>query len=48
MFNLAEEKMKYIQIDISGSRHAIEPICAALLEIGITDTVVEDPPDIAD
>lgn len=48
MFNLAEEKMKYIQIDISGSRHAIEPICAALLEIGITDTVVEDPADIAD
>lgn len=48
MFNLAEEKMKYIQIDIRGSRQAIEPTIAALLEIGITDAVVEDPADIAD
>lgn len=40
--------MKYIQIDIRGSRQAIEPTIAALLEIGITDAVVEDPADIAD
>ena len=41
-------KMKYIQIGISGNRQAIEPVVTALLEIGITDTVVEDPADIAD
>ncbi len=31
--------MKYIQIDIRGSRQAIEPTIAALLEIGITDVM---------
>ena len=40
--------MKYIQIDIHAKREGIEPVISALLEVGITDTVVEDPADIAD
>ena len=40
--------MKYIQIDIKTSREGIEPLLAALLEVGITDAVVEDPADIDD
>ena len=40
--------MKYIQIDIHVKREGIEPVVSALLEVGITDTVVEDPADIED
>ncbi|MGN1333539.1 MAG: 50S ribosomal protein L11 methyltransferase [Anaerovoracaceae bacterium] len=40
--------MKYIQIDIKTSRGGIEPLLAALMGVGITDTVVEDPADIDD
>ena len=40
--------MKYIEIDITCNRQAIEPIVTALIEIGITDSVVEDPADVAD
>lgn len=40
--------MNYIQIDIHVKREGIEPALTALLEAGITDTVVEDPADIAD
>lgn len=40
--------MKYIQADIHVNRTGIEPVVTALLEIGITDTVIEDPADIAD
>ena len=40
--------MKYIQIDIKTSRAGIEPLLASLLEVGITDAVVEDPADIDD
>ena len=40
--------MKYIQIEIKTSRAGIEPLLAALLEVGITDAVVEDPADIDD
>ena len=40
--------MKYIQADINVSRAGIEPVISALLAVGITDTVVEDPADIAD
>ena len=40
--------MKYIQIDIKTGRAGIEPLLAALMEVGITDTVVEDPADIDD
>ena len=40
--------MKYIQIDIKTSREGIEPLLAALLDVGITDAVVEDPADIDD
>ena len=40
--------MKYIRIDIKTSRAGIEPLLAALLEVGITDAVVEDPADIDD
>ena len=40
--------MKYIQIDIKTSRAGIEPLLAALMEVGITDAVVEDPSDIDD
>lgn len=38
--------MKYIQVDIHVKRAGIEPVVSALLEVGITDTVVEDPADI--
>ena len=40
--------MKYIQVDIHVKREGIEPVASALLGIGITDTVVEDPADIDD
>ena len=40
--------MKYIQIEIKTSRAGIEPLLAALLDVGITDAVVEDPADIDD
>ena len=40
--------MKYIQVDIHVKREGIEPVVCALLRIGITDTVVEDPADIDD
>lgn len=40
--------MKYIQVDIHAKREGIEPVISALLEVGITDTVVEDPADITD
>lgn len=43
-----KKEMKYIQIDIKTSREGIEPLLAALLEVGITDAVVEDPADIDD
>ncbi len=38
--------MKYIQVDIHVKRQGIEPVISALLQVGITDTVVEDPADI--
>lgn len=40
--------MRYIQVDIAVRREGIEPVISALLEIGLTDTVVEDPADIAE
>ena len=40
--------MKYTQIDIDLTHEAIEPALSKLLEIGITDTVVQDPLDIDD
>lgn len=40
--------MKYIQVDINVKRKGIEPAVSALLGVGITDTVVEDPADIED
>ena len=40
--------MKYIQVDVHVKRAGIEPVVSALLEVGITDTVVEDPADIED
>lgn len=40
--------MKYIQADIHVNREGIEPVLTALLGVDITDTVVEDPADIAD
>ncbi len=40
--------MKYIQADINVNRAGIEPVVSTLLAVGITDTVVEDPADIAD
>ncbi len=40
--------MKYIQADIHVNREGIEPVLTALLNVDITDTVVEDPADIAD
>ena len=40
--------MKYIQVDINVKREGIEPAVSALLGVGITDTVVEDPADIED
>lgn len=40
--------MKYIQIDIKTNKAGIEPIVSVLMEVGITDTVIEDPADIDD
>lgn len=40
--------MKYLKIEISTSVEGIEPVISALMEIGINDTVVEDPRDIQD
>ena len=40
--------MKYLEIDIETSAAGIEPVVSALLNLGITDTVVEDPRDIED
>lgn len=40
--------MKYIQIDIKTERAGIEPVLSTLMEIGITDAVIEDPADIDD
>lgn len=40
--------MQYITIDIDLTTDGIEPAIAVLEEIGITDTVVEDPRDVAD
>ncbi len=40
--------MKYMQVDIDVNRQGIEPVVTALMEIGITDTVIEDPADVAD
>ena len=38
--------MKYLEINIETSAAGIEPVVSALLNLGITDTVVEDPRDI--
>ncbi|WP_161873881.1 50S ribosomal protein L11 methyltransferase [Ihubacter sp. rT4E-8] len=40
--------MKYIEIDIETTSSGIEAVVSALLAIGITDTVVEDPRDVED
>ena len=40
--------MQYIQIDIIVNREGIEPVVSALMEVGITDVVIEDPADIDD
>lgn len=40
--------MKYIEINIETAASGIEPVVSELLNIGITDTVVEDPRDIED
>ncbi len=40
--------MKYLEINIETSTAGIEPVVSALLNLGITDTVVEDPRDIED
>ncbi|MBQ4650318.1 MAG: 50S ribosomal protein L11 methyltransferase [Firmicutes bacterium] len=40
--------MQYIQIDINVNREGIEPVVSALMEVGITDVVIEDPADIDD
>lgn len=38
--------MKYVQIDIDLTHEGIEPAVTKLLELGITDTVVQDPQDV--
>ncbi len=38
--------MKYVQIDIDLNRQGIEPVLSGLIELGITDTVVQDPSDV--
>ena len=38
--------MKYIEINIHTTTEGIEPVIAELLNLGITDTVVDDPRDI--
>lgn len=40
--------MNYLEINIETSAAGIEPVVSALLNLGITDTVVEDPRDIED
>lgn len=40
--------MKYIEINIETTSAGIEPVVCELLNIGITDTVVEDPRDVED
>ena len=40
--------MNYIEINIETSAGGIEPVVTELMNIGITDTVVEDPRDIED
>ncbi|HKM28777.1 MAG TPA: 50S ribosomal protein L11 methyltransferase [Anaerovoracaceae bacterium] len=40
--------MKYIEIKIHTNEEGIEPIVGVLLNLGITDTVVEDPKDVED
>ena len=40
--------MKYIEINIETESCGIEPVVTELLNLGITDTVVEDPRDIED
>ncbi len=40
--------MKYIEIDIETTSAGIEAVVSALMAMGITDTVVEDPRDIED
>lgn len=40
--------MKYIEINIETTSAGIEPVVTELLNIGITDTVVEDPRDVED
>lgn len=40
--------MKYIELNIETAFAGIEPVVSRLLELGITDTVVEDPRDIED
>ena len=40
--------MNYIEINIETSAGGIEPVVSELMNIGITDTVVEDPRDIED
>ena len=40
--------MKYLEINIETSAAGIEPVVSALLNLGITDTAVEDPRDIED
>ena len=38
--------MKYVEIDIELSQAGIEPVVSELIELGITDTVVQDPADV--
>ncbi len=40
--------MKYIEMNIETSSAGIEALVTALMEVGITDTVVEDPRDFED
>ncbi len=40
--------MKYIEINIDTNITGIEPVVSALANIGITETVVEDPRDVED
>ena len=40
--------MKYLEIGIETRREGIELILSALMNLGITDAVVEDPADIDD
>ena len=40
--------MRYLEIGIETQRAGIELILSALMKLGITDAVVEDPADIDD